>query len=144
LDYRGGVFAVGIGLGLITGPIATVAVANAPVARSGMSSGLVNVGRMVGATLGVAILGMIFGTRIEEVAKDAAEFIASMRVTFLVGATAQLIGAAIALTWLRHDSLRTKTQVNEHGTARRRSTGAIAAPHGNAGTSTQAIRKAAR
>ena len=45
-------FPVGIGLGLITGPIATVAVANAPAARSGMSSGLVNVGRMVGATWG--------------------------------------------------------------------------------------------
>jgi two-component sensor histidine kinase len=30
-------FAIGIGLGLITGPIATVAVANAPAERSGMS-----------------------------------------------------------------------------------------------------------
>ena len=38
-------FAVGLGLGLITGPIATAAMANAPAARSGLSSGLVNVGR---------------------------------------------------------------------------------------------------
>jgi hypothetical protein len=49
----------------------SVAVANAPAARSGMSSGLVNVGRLVGATLGVAFLGLMFGPRIEEVAKDA-------------------------------------------------------------------------
>jgi EmrB/QacA subfamily drug resistance transporter len=125
-------FAVGVGLGLITGPIATVAVANAPVARSGMSSGLVNVGRMIGATLGVSILGVIFGPRIEETAKDAAEFLASMRVTFLIGADAQLIGAAIALIWLRHDSLRTKAQPVERRTSRRRSTldqTATSSPH---------------
>jgi DHA2 family methylenomycin A resistance protein-like MFS transporter len=101
-------FAIGIGLGLITGPIATVAVANAPAERSGMSSGLVNVGRMVGATLGVAILGVIFGPRIEEVAKDAPQFLAAMRVAFLTGGAAQLVGAAIALAYLKHDSLSTK------------------------------------
>ena len=118
---------------MITGPISTVAVANAPVARSGMSSGLVNVGRMVGATLGVAILGVIFGPRIEEVAMDAPQFLASMRVTFLIGGTAQLIGAAIALTWLRHDSLRMKSQPAERRTLRRRSTESIAGSPGKAG-----------
>jgi MFS transporter, DHA2 family, methylenomycin A resistance protein len=103
-------FAVGIGLGLITGPIATVAVANAPAVRSGMSSGLVNVGRMVGATLGVAFLGLMFGPRIEEAAKDAPRFMAGMSTSFLIGAAAQFLGAAIALTWLRRDSLQTKAQ----------------------------------
>jgi EmrB/QacA subfamily drug resistance transporter len=101
-------FAIGIGLGLITGPIATVAVANAPAERSGMSSGLVNVGRMIGATLGVAILGVIFGPHIEEVAEDAPQFLAAMRVAFLTGGAAQLVGTAIALTYLKHDSLSTK------------------------------------
>jgi len=108
-------FAIGIGLGLITGPISTVAVAQAPAARSGMSSGLVNVGRMVGATLGVAFLGLMFGPRIEEVAKDAPQFLTGMSKTFLIGAIAQFFGAAIALRWLRGDSLQTKA-----GTARER------------------------
>ena len=67
-------FAVGLGLGLITGPIATAAMANAPAARSGLSSGLVNVGRMVGATLGVAALGIVFGGRIEAAAQDVPRF----------------------------------------------------------------------
>jgi len=93
---------------LITGPIATVAVANVPAERSGMSSGLVNVGRMIGATLGVAILGVIFGPHIEEVAEDAPQFLAAMRVAFLTGGAAQLVGTAIALTYLKHDSLSTK------------------------------------
>ena len=102
-------FTVGTGLGLITGLIATVAVANAPAARSSMSSGLVNVGRTLGATLGVAFLGLVFGRRIDDVAKDAPKFMAGMSTSFLVGAAAQFLGAAIALAWLRRDSLQTKT-----------------------------------
>ena len=98
-------FPVGIGLGLITGPIATVAVANAPAARSGMSSGLVNVGRMVGATLGVAFLGLMFGPRMDEAAKNAPHW---MSMSFMIGAGSQFLGAVIALTWVRRDSLQTR------------------------------------
>jgi DHA2 family methylenomycin A resistance protein-like MFS transporter len=98
-------FAVGFGLALITGPIATVAVANAPVARSGLSAGLVNVGRMVGATLGVAILGMVFGARIEETAADPARFLQALHAAFLIGGAAELCGAVIALICFRRASL---------------------------------------
>jgi hypothetical protein len=70
-----GLFAIGAGPGLITGPILTVAVSNVPSERSGTSSGLVNVGRMVGATLGVAILGSIFGAHVDSTGQDAAAFI---------------------------------------------------------------------
>ena len=101
-------FAVGIGLGLITGPIATAAVANAPVARSGMSSGLVNVGRMVGATLGVAILGLLFGVRSEAAVADVPQFLHGMRSAFLIGGLAQLAGALIAVLCFRRDSLQTR------------------------------------
>jgi MFS transporter, DHA2 family, methylenomycin A resistance protein len=51
---------IGCGLGLNTAPVNAVAVANVPAARSGTASGLVNTARMVGATLGVAVLGAIF------------------------------------------------------------------------------------
>src|SRR5215468_3491553 len=51
---------IGAGLGLNTGPVNTVAVASVPPARSGTASGLVNTSRMVGATLGVAVLGSLF------------------------------------------------------------------------------------
>jgi fucose permease len=101
-------FPVGIGLGLITGPIATVAVANAPAARSGMSSGLVNVGRMVGATLGVAFLGLMFGPRMDEAAKNAPHFITGMSMSFMIGAASQFLGAVVALTWVRRHSLQTR------------------------------------
>ena len=51
---------VGIGLGLNTAPVNGVAVAALPPERSGTASGVVNTSRMVGATLGVAILGAVF------------------------------------------------------------------------------------
>jgi len=51
---------VGVGLGLNTAPVNSVAVANVPRERSGTASGLLNTARMVGATLGVAILGSVF------------------------------------------------------------------------------------
>lgn len=100
-------FAVGLGLGLITGPIATAAMANASAVRSGLSSGLVNMGRMVGATLGVATLGVLFGGRIEAAARDVPQFLHGMHNAFLMGGAAELAGAAIALIWFRRDSLET-------------------------------------
>jgi MFS transporter, DHA2 family, methylenomycin A resistance protein len=51
---------IGCGLGLNTGPVNAVAVANVAAAHSGTASGLLNTARMVGATLGVAVLGAIF------------------------------------------------------------------------------------
>jgi DHA2 family methylenomycin A resistance protein-like MFS transporter len=100
-------FAVGVGLGLITGPIATAAMANAPAIRSGLSSGLVNVARMIGATLGVAVLGLLFGGRLEDMARDAPSFMTGMHAAFLMGAISQFAGVAIAVIWFRRDSLET-------------------------------------
>src|SRR6185295_14001669 len=54
---------IGVGLGLNTGPVNAVAVASVPPARAGTASGLVNTARMVGATLGVAVLGAMFAVR---------------------------------------------------------------------------------
>jgi MFS family permease len=50
----------GGGLGLNTAAVNSVAVSNAPRERSGTASGLFNTARLVGATLGVAILGAVF------------------------------------------------------------------------------------
>ena len=52
----------GLGMGLATGPLMGVAVAGVPVARSGSAAALINVARMIGATLGVAVLGTVFSS----------------------------------------------------------------------------------
>ena len=80
----------GIGMGLNTGPLMSVAVDAVSAARSGTASALINVARMTGATLGVAFLGTAFalwhgGTE-------------GLRVAMLVGAAVQFCGVFAA--WL--------------------------------------------
>jgi hypothetical protein len=93
---------VGVGLGLNTGPVNAVAVASVPVARSGTASGLLNTTRMVGATLGIAVLGAIFSVYAAEQTTEAA--LIGLRLAFIGGAVAELIGVAIALFFTRADS----------------------------------------
>lgn len=50
----------GVGMGLATGQLMAAAVGAVPAARSGTASSLINVARMAGATVGVAILGSVY------------------------------------------------------------------------------------
>ena len=47
-------------MGVATGPLLALAVGAVPVARSGTAAALINVARMAGATIGVAVLGAVF------------------------------------------------------------------------------------
>jgi EmrB/QacA subfamily drug resistance transporter len=94
---------IGIGLGLNTGPVNAVAVASLPPARSGTASGLVNTARMVGATLGIAVLGALYAVRGGVDAPDA--MIPGLRLAYLGGGIVELAGALIALTFIRGDSM---------------------------------------
>ncbi|MHB8252151.1 MAG: MFS transporter [Acidiferrobacter sp.] len=55
-----GLLFTGIGMALNTGPLVAVAVAAVDSPRAGTASALVNTARMVGATLGVAVLGAVY------------------------------------------------------------------------------------
>ncbi|MEJ2626876.1 MAG: MFS transporter, partial [Pseudolabrys sp.] len=100
---------VGVGLGLNTAPVNGVAVAALPPARSGTASGLINTARMVGATLGVAILGSVFATYAGEHAASGAGFLSGLRAAMGAGGSAELVGAVIAFAIIRRDSLEAKT-----------------------------------
>lgn len=80
----------GIGMGLNTGPLMSIAVGAVGPARSGTASALINVARMAGATLGVALLGTLFALR------DGGA--AGLQAVMLGGGAVQLCGAAAA--WL--------------------------------------------
>lgn len=96
---------IGCGLGLNTAPVNGVAVANAPVARSGTASGLVNTARMVGATLGVAILGAVFATFAGGIG-DGSHIVAGLAPAYIGGGIGEMIGAVAAFVFIRHDSLQ--------------------------------------
>jgi MFS transporter, DHA2 family, methylenomycin A resistance protein len=85
-----GLVLAGIGMGINTGPLMSVAVDAVSAARSGTASALINVARMTGATFGVAFLGTAFAMW-----PDGAE---GLRAAMLIGAAAQLCGAFVA--WL--------------------------------------------
>jgi hypothetical protein len=55
-----GLALTGLGMGLATGPLMGAAVGAVRAARSGTTASLINVARMVGATIGVAVLGAVF------------------------------------------------------------------------------------
>ena len=97
---------IGAGLGLNTGPVNTVAVASVPPARSGTASGLINTSRMVGATLGVAVLGSLFAIHAGDNRPEA--MISGLRLAYLGGAVVELTGALIALAFIHDDAIKQK------------------------------------
>ncbi|MHB1656961.1 MAG: MFS transporter [Burkholderiales bacterium] len=85
-----GLALTGLGMGLATGPLLAVAVGAVPVARSGTAAALINVARMTGATIGVAVLGAVFAA--------AHDITTGLRLAMLLGGMVQLTGAAVAWT----------------------------------------------
>ncbi|MFL6803181.1 MAG: MFS transporter [Xanthobacteraceae bacterium] len=99
---------VGVGLGLNTGPVNSVAVANVTASRSGTASGLLNTTRMIGATLGIAVLGSVFAVHTSE--GTAESMVSGLHVALFGGAIAELVGAALALAFIRTDSMEQKAK----------------------------------
>ena len=90
----------GAGLALNTGPAVGLAMSAIPVQRAGLASGVVNLARLVGITVGVAVLGSAMAA----IGGDA-----GVRIAMVLGGAVQLVGAAVALRWARPDS-RTSTK----------------------------------
>ena len=93
-----GLFLTGVGMALNTGPVLAAAVATVEPARAGTAAAMVNTARMIGATLGVGVLGSVFAAG----NSMRAGFTAAMGI----GATAVFAGAALAAA-MRMESQRT-------------------------------------
>ena len=85
----------GAGLALNTGPAVGLAMSAAPVQRTGLASGVVNLARLVGITVGVAVLGS---------AMAAVDGSAGVRAALVIGGAASAFGALVALRWARTES----------------------------------------
>jgi len=88
-----GLMLAGLGMGLNTGPLFGIAVGSVGRERSGTASALINVARMTGATLGVALLGTVF--RLLHGGH------AGLRAAMMIGGLVQLCGALIAFATIR-------------------------------------------
>ncbi|MBS0525295.1 MAG: MFS transporter [Proteobacteria bacterium] len=100
-----GLVLTGLGMGIATGPLMAAAVGAVEPARSGTASALINVARMAGATIGVAVLGAVYA-----LAGGGAD---GLRLAMLLGGGVQIACAASA--WLsmrgRRDRLRSSGKV---------------------------------
>jgi EmrB/QacA subfamily drug resistance transporter len=85
----------GAGLALNTGPAVGLAMSATPIARTGLASGVVNLARLVGITVGVAVLGS---------AMAAIDGAAGVRAALLIGGSVSVLGAVVALRWARDET----------------------------------------
>lgn len=63
-----GLFLVGVGAGLVLGPLSAAAMAAVPGHRAGMAAGAVNTFRQLGYAIGIAVLGEVFRGGLEHTA----------------------------------------------------------------------------
>jgi EmrB/QacA subfamily drug resistance transporter len=78
----------GAGLALNTGPAVGMAMASMPVSRAGLTSGVVNLARLVGITVGVAVMGTVLA-------------LVGARTAVLTGGVAELLGAVVVFGYTR-------------------------------------------
>ncbi|MBP0578937.1 MFS transporter [Labrys sp. LIt4] len=83
-----GLALTGLGMGMATGPLMGEAVGAVASARAGTASALINVARMVGATVGVAVLGSLYAV----FGGGSAGLAAAM----VVGGSVQIVAATMA------------------------------------------------
>lgn len=92
----------GAGLAMNTGPAVAMAMAAAPQSRAGLTSGVVNLARLVGITMGVAVLGTVLAL-VSGDATGGPAFAAGARAAVLVGGIAELVGAVVVFGYTRKD-----------------------------------------
>lgn len=73
---------VGAGLAFNTGPAVTMVLSAVPVQRSGLASGLANLARLIGVTIGIAVVGTVLAS-------------AGVRAALVVGGIVELVGALL-------------------------------------------------
>lgn len=92
---------VGIGLALNTGPVVGVAVSAVSAQRAGLASGIANLARILGATLGVAVVGTVLAVVGNDAARGPA-FRSGLRAALLVGCAVEFLGALVAFAKVRN------------------------------------------
>lgn len=82
---------MGIGIALTMSPMSTAAMNAVDQSKAGVASGILSMNRMVGGTLGVAVLGTFIGQT-----TSRADFVDSLGQGLLIGAFVAAAGAVVA------------------------------------------------
>jgi len=84
---------MGIGIALVMSPMSTAAMNAVDQSKAGVASGILSMSRMVGGTLGVAVLGTFIGQT-----ASRADFVNSLGEGLLIGSLVAFAGAIVAWT----------------------------------------------
>jgi MFS family permease len=107
---------LGIGGGIAFNPVLLAAMSDVSASESGLASGLVNTGFMMGGALGLAILASLADARLVQVTAAGADhrtaLTAGYHAAFLTGAIIAAIAAALSY-WLLRESGRAVAEAAE-------------------------------
>jgi EmrB/QacA subfamily drug resistance transporter len=96
---------LGFGAGLSFLPLMTIAMAEVPLADAGLASGIVNASLQISAAIGIAALGTVAAERTKVLAGLGEHHVQALtggfHLAWAIGAGAVLVGALVALVWLR-------------------------------------------
>ncbi|HEV2785631.1 MAG TPA: MFS transporter [Solirubrobacteraceae bacterium] len=84
---------MGIGIALVMSPMSTAAMNAVDQSKAGVASGILSMSRMVGGTLGIAVLGTFIGGTVSQ-----ADFVTSLGEGLLIGGLIAAAGAVVAWT----------------------------------------------
>jgi EmrB/QacA subfamily drug resistance transporter len=100
-----GLLLAGAGIGLASTPITTAAMGDVPDRQAGIAAAAHNAFRMIGLSLGVAVMGAVVAARwpgdLAQADTDPAAFTAGISAGFAVNAAIALAAAALAIATIR-------------------------------------------
>jgi EmrB/QacA subfamily drug resistance transporter len=92
---------MGIGMALVMSPMSTAAMNAVHVAKAGVASGILSMNRMIGGSLGVAVIGAVFQAQAPAGSKDPVAFVHAFSSAMWVATAVAAGGAVVAVALLR-------------------------------------------
>jgi EmrB/QacA subfamily drug resistance transporter len=96
---------IGLGAGMSFLPLMTIAMADVPLADAGLASGIVNASLQISAAIGIAALGTVAASRTKVLTGLGQQHVQALtggfHLAWAIGAGTVVVGALIALVWLR-------------------------------------------
>jgi MFS family permease len=92
---------MGFGMAMVMSPMSTAAMNAVEVSKSGVASGILSMNRMVGGTLGIAVIGAVFAAVAPAGVRDAGAFVDAFTTAMWVATGVTAVGAAVAIALLR-------------------------------------------
>ncbi len=100
---------MGVGMALVMSPMSTAAMNAVAVTKAGVASGILSMSRMIGGTMGVAVIGAVFQGEAPAGTRDPAAFVHAFSSAMWVATAVAAVGAVVAISLLRGRGARQPT-----------------------------------